>query len=89
MFSFVIVAVEEAVELRLGGGFQGGVLPDAFILDCPVEALNVGVVVGSADAAVAKGNALRSEHVMEVPLELWAVVGLDGREGEAYSTLGA
>jgi hypothetical protein len=52
-------------------------------LYCSVKALYKRIVVGSSDAAVADGGAVRSEEFLKLPPVLWAVVGLDHVEVEA------
>ena len=48
------------------------------MLDRAVIPLNVSVVVALAHAAVVECNTFGGQHVVEVALELWPIVTLDG-----------
>ena len=56
-------------------------------MDRPVEPFNVGVVIRLPDTAVAEGNALRFELVVEPLLELRPIVGLEHGNTDAEIVL--
>lgn len=84
----MVVIVEIVVEPSLGDGSSKRPSTEQFLLDRPVKAFNVGVVIALADAAMPKGDVFATEHIFEPGAELGAVVGLDGLEREAEETLG-
>lgn len=88
MLSLVVVILQKVVDLGLGDCISRRVFAQALILDCPVKAFYVSIVVRLSDTTMAKGYALRLKHVLEVMLEFRSVVCLNSSKVKSHSLLG-
>lgn len=83
----VVVVVDVFIQPGLGNLAAKRPGTKQLLLDCPVKAFDVSVVIGLPDSAVAQLDLFAPQHVLEPGSKLRAVVGLDGLECKAKEAL--